>query len=169
MKGLSLTQPWATLVAIRAKRFETRSWSATYRGELLIHAAKKFPPECHALCRDEPFRSVLLAAGIEHTRQLPTGAIVAHVPGVLPVQRTEDMPGIWERMRALGPFPDGSVLPPFEESSEFAFGDYGPHRYAWPLPYAMKLREPVPCKGALGLWAVPQVVLDLIAGQGVLD
>lgn len=31
MSILIFTQPWATLVAIGAKRIETRSWSTTYR------------------------------------------------------------------------------------------------------------------------------------------
>ena len=43
MKALTLTQPWATLVAIGAKTIETRGWSTSYRGPLAIHAAKKFP------------------------------------------------------------------------------------------------------------------------------
>ena len=43
MKALTLTQPWASLVAIGAKRIETRSWSTPYRGLLAIHAAKGFP------------------------------------------------------------------------------------------------------------------------------
>src|SRR3982751_1322426 len=77
MKALTLTQPWATLVAIGAKRIETRSWSTTYRGEVAIHAAKGFPRDCHELCATEPFLSVLKAAGFTHTRELPTGVIVA--------------------------------------------------------------------------------------------
>ena len=43
MKALSLTQPWATLVVIGAKRIETRSWHTSYVGPLLIHAAKAIP------------------------------------------------------------------------------------------------------------------------------
>lgn len=35
MKALSLTQPWATLMAIGAKRIETRSWGAAYRGGVM--------------------------------------------------------------------------------------------------------------------------------------
>jgi hypothetical protein len=31
MKALTLTQPWASLVAFKAKRIETRSWSTNYR------------------------------------------------------------------------------------------------------------------------------------------
>ena len=40
MRAISLHQPWATLVAIGAKKIETRHWATDYRGELLIHAAR---------------------------------------------------------------------------------------------------------------------------------
>lgn len=40
MKLLSLWEPWATLMAIGAKRIETRSWSTPYRGWLAIHASE---------------------------------------------------------------------------------------------------------------------------------
>ena len=43
MKVLSLWQPWASLVAFGRKRIETRSWSTSYRGPLMIHAAKRPP------------------------------------------------------------------------------------------------------------------------------
>src|SRR4051812_42520238 len=46
VKVLSLTQPWASLVAIGAKQIETRSWRTHYRGPLLIHASAGFPGEC---------------------------------------------------------------------------------------------------------------------------
>jgi len=40
MKGLTIYQPWANLIADGIKTIETRSWATTYRGELLIHAGK---------------------------------------------------------------------------------------------------------------------------------
>src|SRR3989339_577320 len=40
MKAISLWQPWASLCAVGAKLYETRSWSTSYRGPLLICAAK---------------------------------------------------------------------------------------------------------------------------------
>lgn len=39
MKALSIRQPWAHLI-IHGKPIENRSWSTTYRGPLLLHAAK---------------------------------------------------------------------------------------------------------------------------------
>lgn len=168
MKGLSLTQPWATLVALSAKCFETRSWRMSYSGDLLIHASKGFPRDCQELCATQPFLRVLKAAGFTHTRELPTGAAIAYVPAAdrlirKPV-RTELMSQVWEHMRSLGPL-NGEEMPRFEESDEYAFGDYSPDRYAWPLPHARKLREPIPCKGALGLWSVPQSVIDAVVEQ----
>jgi len=44
MKAISIQQPWATLIAYGEKRIEWRSWSTSYRGELLICAsARDFP------------------------------------------------------------------------------------------------------------------------------
>ena len=43
IKFITLTQPWATLVALGVKRIETRSWRTPYRGLLGIHAAKSYP------------------------------------------------------------------------------------------------------------------------------
>ena len=40
IKAVSLLQPWASLIAAGAKKFETRSWSTTYRGPLLICASR---------------------------------------------------------------------------------------------------------------------------------
>ncbi len=58
MKAISLLQPWATLVAIGAKRIETRSWATNYRGPLAIHASKS-PKMVNKLTWDEPFYSAL--------------------------------------------------------------------------------------------------------------
>lgn len=43
MRGLTIRQPWASLIAAGVKTVETRSWSTSYRGPLLIHAGKHRP------------------------------------------------------------------------------------------------------------------------------
>ncbi len=43
MKAISLKQPWANLVASGQKTIETRTWSTTYRGPLLIVSSKSPP------------------------------------------------------------------------------------------------------------------------------
>ena len=53
MKALTLTQPWASLVALGHKQIETRSWATRYRGPLAIHAAKGFPARARQFAEEE--------------------------------------------------------------------------------------------------------------------
>ncbi len=145
MKGLWLTKPWATLVARGHKQIETRSWSTPYRGELLIHAARVYPLDCRRFADEEHAAGMLPVI-------VPRGVVVG-VARLVDVRRTEDL---------VAP---ASTL----SMQEQIYGDYGPGRFGWVFTDVRALRQPIPCKGALGLWAVPQVVLDLIAGQGVLE
>lgn len=41
MKALTIWQPWASLIACKAKTLEIRRWQTNYRGPLAIHAAKR--------------------------------------------------------------------------------------------------------------------------------
>ena len=41
MKAISIKEPFATLIANRMKKIETRSWKTNYRGEIFIHASGK--------------------------------------------------------------------------------------------------------------------------------
>lgn len=52
MKALSLQQPWANLIADGFKTIETRKWTTSYRGPLLILASKtpKIEPYGCAVC-----------------------------------------------------------------------------------------------------------------------
>lgn len=160
MKAITLTQPWATLVAIGAKRIETRSWNTNYRGPLAIHAAKGYPTHARQLCLEEPFLSALKRAGLMQfgvwhisNNDLPLGVVVAtcelvnciqildsHIPQVHPV---DDRVDIRLTQKFLS-------IPPREP--ELSFGDYTPGRYAWILANVKPLPEPVPAKGSLGLW-----------------
>jgi hypothetical protein len=133
VKALSLTQPWATLVAIGAKRIETRSWATSYRGPLAIHAAQGFPKEARELCEMEPFKSALAEAGIHCWRDLPRGAVVA-IAELLDCRDTD----YWIRHGI--------------STQEHDFGDYGAGRYGWLLNLRERVEPAVPTKGALGLW-----------------
>ena|SRR3990167_3098615 len=146
MKALSLTQPWATLVAIGAKKYETRSWSTKYRGPLYIHAAKRFPVSMEMLALyHEPFKSALGGLAL----RLPRGAIIA-VADLTGCFKTP--PDGWP-MHPHGGFGDG--LP--QSPQERAFGDYSPGRYAWHLENVRALPEPIPWKGQLGLFNMPDL------------
>jgi len=128
LKALSLTQPWATAVALGVKQYETRSWTTHYRGRIAIHAAKNFPK----WARD--FASLELSLGRLPAR-LPLGAIVA-VARIVEVFRAEE-------------------IAPKISAIERLYGDYSAGRFAWQLADVQALAEPVPCRGALSLWTVP--------------
>jgi len=52
LKAISLKQPWASLVARGMKTIETRKWTTSYRGDLVICSSKKpkIEPAGYALC-----------------------------------------------------------------------------------------------------------------------
>lgn len=144
MKALSLTQPWATLVAIGAKRIETRSWGTSYRGPLAIHASKGFPKWAQETCWEEPFRHALVSGGeavAEPKGSLPLGAVIATCR-LAHCKFIRD-PGMMSTR-------DWKI--PTSEEHEYFFGDYTPGRFAWFLDDVQALPEPIPAKGALGLW-----------------
>ena len=152
MKFITLTQPWATLVAIGAKKIETRSWRTNYRGPLAIHAAKGFPEDCIGLCRTSPFREALVAAGFETAGALPRSCVVA-VCNLVDVREITDRgirspEGIWHLPR----------------TPERDFGDYSPDRYAFYLENVRKLDEPIVSRGSLSIYDNPQIA-DLIEQQ----
>lgn len=132
MKALTLTQPWAQLMADGRKHYETRGWKpgGLRSGELLaIHAAKGWQApdrDCAESCGYEP-------------GELVRGAVVA-VVRLIDVVRTED-------------------ANPSED--EFLFGDYSPGRYAWRTELVAKLQTPVPYRGALGIWWLPDRLLPV--------
>lgn len=130
MKVLSLTQPWATLVVIGAKKFETRSWKTGYRGELLIHASKEFPKHCRELCAEKPFMEALK---FRSWTILPTGTIIGKV-------------------KLVDCISTSAANPARVGKEELSFGDWNIGRYAWELRNPEEFAEPIPAKGSLGLW-----------------
>jgi activating signal cointegrator 1 len=142
MKAISLLQPWASLVVLGAKRFETRTWQTPYRGPLIIHASKRFPEELRDLCGREPFRRILRAAGFASWFDVPLGVLLGTV----------------ELMDCL---PVGE-LPALEET-ERALGDYRAGRWAWRLEQPQALPRLIPWRGMRGLYDVPPHVLHATA------
>lgn len=147
MKALSLTQPYATLVALGYKHNETRSWSTYYRGPLAIHAAAGSPTWAREALLEIPFCRAHFFPGIPS----PTRADVRRVLESLP------------RGAILATTTLASVVPvslaPNVTDVEEQLGDYTPGRYAWVLRDTCSLPQPVPARGALGLWTWDESVL----------
>ncbi|MFD5022241.1 ASCH domain-containing protein [Paenibacillus sp. NPDC058367] len=137
MKAITIIQPWATLIALGEKRFETRSWSTKHRGPLAIHAGKKIDKEA---CREPEIRKALERHGYTEDN-LPTGAVVATCK-------------LSDCLKSVDTWTDGYELEGRKliYSPEYEFGDFTPGRFAWELANVNQLPEPIPAKGQQGLW-----------------
>lgn len=150
MRCITVIQPWAQLIALGEKRFETRSWSIAHRGQLAIHAGKKIDIEA---CNREPIKSVLAEHGYT-VDNLPTGAVVA----------IAELSECWAVKRLESELPDPPVelsIPPgrckvwagyLGNNREYLFGDYSHGRYAWEMSNVSQLPQPIPAKGQQRLW-----------------
>jgi hypothetical protein len=150
VKVLSLTQPWATLMALDAKKIETRSWTTSHRGPIAIAASVSFPADCQRICLIEPYRSCLLAGGYKGPSDLPRGAILAVVDliDVLPTQL---------------------IVRHGISAQEREFGDYNPFRFGWLTRNVRRLPRPLAFKGGQGLTKdIPdEVIARALAGEAV--
>ncbi len=160
MKGISLWQPWASLIALGKKRVETRSWrppQALVGQRIAIHAS--------ARPVDQLARELLFRAGVDPGMDLPRGAIVA----------TARLWGVWKSSRE----PIQGIVPPRgmsflaevltserhrdlpTDDLELALGDWSPGRCFWALDEVRPM-DPVPCRGMQGLWAVPAELAGML-------
>lgn len=146
MKALTLTQPWATLVAKGEKKIETRSWNTNYRGPLAVHAAKGFPDWAKKMCYSKYFISSLFDDFDGQWQWLPTAKIVATCELVHVVRIDEAIS--FPACRSIAWNKQIWAL----DEKERTFGDYAVGRYAWLLSNIVALPKPVPAKGALSLW-----------------
>lgn len=147
MKTITLWQPWASLVAVGAKKIETRSWATNYRGPLAIHAAKKHFDTLFYLDRDlQGFADALNLPNIFRFDVLPLGCVIA-------ICNLIDCPKVINRKFVTGKILTVQLKNGREVTgNELAFGDLSPGRYAWILEDTKRLPEPMPAKGRQGLW-----------------
>jgi len=136
MKAITIKQPWATLIALREKQFETRSWQTKHRGPIAIHAGKSVDKEaCIA------FADILKKHGITSIKELPTGVVILTA-------------NLVDCHKVIFDYGDNAIMHTKLKISgnEYDFGDYEEGRYAWELDSVQVLSEPVPAKGQLSLW-----------------
>ncbi|MTI83471.1 MAG: ASCH domain-containing protein [Firmicutes bacterium] len=131
MKAITLYQPWATLVALGAKKIETRSWATKYRGPLAIHAGKTIDK---VNCLKTEIVIPLNEHGYVLINDLPTGAVIATCNLVDCIEMTDDF------------------LRRIVSSQEYELGHYEIGRYAWLFENIEPLPEPVPARGRQRLW-----------------
>lgn len=141
--AITLTQPWASLMAFGHKKIETRGRLTNFRGWIAIHAAKSFPDHCRRLCGDEPFRGRLRESGYQRSDELPVGVVIA----VLKVTACVTSDSL-----ASSSFTGYAW-------DERAFGDYDFGRYGFITEGVRLLREPIPMRGFQSIpWRMPRPI-----------
>lgn len=138
MKALSIHQPWAQLVVIGAKQYETRKWKTSHRGRVLIHAARKFMEPARSLMMIGQFNKALSPVGFKSPTDLPLGGFV----GVATIEDCIET----ARLRH-----EDAI-----SKDEDAFGDFRPGRWAWRLSDPQMFKTPINYQGSLGLFDVPE-------------
>ena len=169
---ITLHQPWASLIALGLKKFETRSWATKYRGKLVIHAAKR------PVDRDDLADISYNTAGHLTWEQIseidyPLGGIVAiaDLRDCLPMSNQEPRTGQVNHFEK-GIFESAKwhVLIHAMSPLELSVGDWQLGRYAWKLENVIALPHPIPFKGGQGLRRLTDTdVLATIAVQRVLQ
>lgn len=140
MKALSVKQPWA-LAICHDKDVENRTWRTHYRGPVAIHAAKAFD-NVSAAVLDWVEATASLKPGQLH-REDHRGAVVA----------VAEIIGCHES----GALNVCDLVP----CSPWAL----PEQWHWVLDNVRVLAEPVPARGALGLWRLPEAVDAAVRAQ----
>ncbi len=135
MRALTLYQPWASLIALGHKQFETRSWrpgNGRMGEAIAIHAG---------MTEDREFRKAPMVQEFLGPSPLPKGAVVAAV--------------LLDSVHPTGNGGLPEAIPKPELPHERRFGNYAPGRWAWKLTGLYRLPGPVPHRGAMGLWKLP--------------
>ena len=141
MKALSLTQPWASAMALGIKQWETRSWPTSYRGLVAIHASKGFP----AYAKDHTRFSGRDYDQLPSVGEMPLGVIVC-VGEIVDCQRTEH---IRDQL----------------SQEERRWGDYSDGRFAFKFILQRVIEPPVPVRGALGFWNFDEALICSLIGS----
>lgn len=162
VKCLSLWQPWASAIAIGSKRIETRCWATSYRGPLLIHAAKRCRVgELRELEQQNFWRGAMfpLVALNDHFRdRLPFGAIVA-IADLVDCRPTSEFGYLELEMPR---HPDGINPMQALDWCEANMGDFSSGRFGWVLDNVRRIEPAIPYRGFQQLFNVPD---NVVAGR----
>lgn len=151
MLALTIWQPHATLLAIGARRIETRGWSTAYRGPLVIHAAARWDADRARECGDagrmlaERDWTIESLAGRQAFARLPWRETLGRVLAIADLVDCRPIPE-----------PQGTWL-------DRSLGGFGRGRFGWFLENP-RLVQPAYRGGRQGLWDCS--VTDLVPFTG---
>lgn len=142
LRALTVWQPWASLLVLGIKKYETRSWCTSYRGPIAIHAAKKKVFTVMNMLHPVAANAIQYRLLKNQLNQLPIGHILGY-GNLIACHKI-----------------DAAFIAGLSEDEKL-MGDFTPGRYAWEIVDIVKLDRPVKMRGAQMLWTVhdPEQVL----------
>lgn len=146
---ITLWQPYATLLTLGIKTFETRHWFTNYRGEILIHAAARKPTPADKRLYNEAIQKAHKEGWRHDLRlvpfpeQLPLGFILA----IANLERCYRMVEFSEHNHQEGIWPEIGINQVTD--LEKLVGDWKPNRTALKFTNIERLRA-IPFKSHQG-------------------
>lgn len=138
LKALTVIQPWLWAIIYAGKDIENRKWRTHHRGRVALHSARILPE-------------------IEYKKFVEFRRSLKNQPRIL----TPPFESFGERnlgfIEAVADLHDCVENSP----SQWAF----PGEFGFALKNVRRLPEPIPCKGKLKLWNVPEEIENLIEEQ----
>jgi hypothetical protein len=147
VKALTVRQPWAAAIIWHGKCVENRSRPVSYRGPLLIHAGLAEPEWGEFLMVSNTASTPPTWTEERRTR----GAIL----GIVTVD------GCHHAADCRPPDRQDGRRPRYRTCSPWAQVD----QFHWMLTDPWPLAEPVPARGMLGLWNVPEEAERAVRAQ----
>lgn len=146
MQGLTVKQPYAWAIATGRKPVENRTRLTNFRGDIAIHGGAAWYP------------------GAETDQRVVRAwmGIAPGLQGVTAVDASWWAAGWYRRVLAVADLHGCHVPEPGCCDSEWADRDVGAH---WLLRNVRRLDEPVPARGFLGLWPLPDAVERAVCEQ----
>ena len=132
MKAITIHEPYASLIIMGIKRFETRGWSTNLRGSLAIHAARQEMTQ----------EGKKVAEKYDITPQYGKVLGVVEIINCFKCQSDNLLSSSESRAQwIIG-----------EESEEKEFGWFTVGRFAWQMKVLEKFEIPIPAKGQQRFW-----------------
>jgi hypothetical protein len=141
LKAITVLQPWATFLAIRAKRNETRSWATKHRGPIAIHAGLK------PVSLDDLRQPGILQALRRHC-VIPEDMRLELIPDYLPLGQVLCIADLIDCHKTEDLTQEGEI----QLTEEFYLGNYAPGRFAFEMEVLDTFDPGIPFRGAQGLW-----------------
>lgn len=134
LKALSIRQPWATAIACGLKTTETRSWRSNYYGQIAICASA-------TQSGDDEESHDWYQGMIDHYRNLMPSSYYS-----LPF-------GVCVAVAQIAAYKPSKTF--LTGSVDFDLGNFEAGRWGWVLENVRQVPVPVPVKGQLGLFCLP--------------